>query len=226
MLVLGLEQDRPQYENKNLGQRDLAFQGVLDPADGFSAPGQRPAIPSLALAQAQLSGYSHLERLRNLGAGVQAFVFTVEGLPVYALWYDDGIAQGPDDAPASIENPTTCPGPATHRNACPHRARADRPHHRDTVPERWSVDPDAFGNPNHSPRRMGRAFSCRKLCVVKALRHPRTVYEFDCSTRLKTVGFQLQAKVAYRSKSYTFSVKGASPLPLVVFGTLKILPGQ
>ena len=103
VLVLGLEQDRPQYENENLGQRDLAFQGILDPADGFSAPGQRPAIPSLALAQAQLSGYSHLERLQGLGPGVQAFTFTVEGLPVYALWYDDGIAQGPDDAPPSIE---------------------------------------------------------------------------------------------------------------------------
>lgn len=103
VLVLGLEQDRPQYENENLGQRDLAFQGILDPADGFSVPGQRPAVPSLALAQAQLSGYSHLQRLQGLGAGVQAFEFMVEGLPVYALWYDDGVAQGPNDAPAAIE---------------------------------------------------------------------------------------------------------------------------
>jgi hypothetical protein len=102
-LVLGLEQDRPQYENRNLGQRDLAFQGMVDPADGFSAPSPRPATYALALAQAQFSGYSRMQRLQDFGAGVQAFEFTVEGLPVYVLWYDDGVAQGPDDAPVSIE---------------------------------------------------------------------------------------------------------------------------
>ena len=101
VLVIGLEQDRPLYENPVLGQRDLAFQGILDPADGFSAPDPRPVTHALALAQAQLSGYSRMQRLPGLGDGVEAFEFTVEGLPVYALWYDDGVAQGPDDAPVS-----------------------------------------------------------------------------------------------------------------------------
>jgi hypothetical protein len=102
VLVLGLEQDRHQYENPTLGQRDLAFQGILDPADGFSSPDPRPVTHALAFAQAQLSGYSQMQRLHGLGVGVEAFEFTVEGLPVYALWYDNGVAQGPDDAPVSI----------------------------------------------------------------------------------------------------------------------------
>ncbi|MCO6451302.1 MAG: hypothetical protein J5I90_10995 [Caldilineales bacterium] len=101
-LVIGYEQDRPAWENAALGQRDLAFQGLLDPADGFSPPDQRPVIPALALAQAQLGGYGSVERLTGLGEGVEAFRFVVEGLPVFALWYNDGIAQEPEDAPVSI----------------------------------------------------------------------------------------------------------------------------
>lgn len=102
-LVIGLEQDRKQLENLALQQRDLAFQGLLDQADGFDPPGQRPVIPALSLAQAQLGGYSGIEQLSGLGEGVYAFRFLVESLPVYALWYDDGVAQGPNDAPAEIQ---------------------------------------------------------------------------------------------------------------------------
>ena len=100
VVVMGMEQDRPVYENPDLGVRDLAFQGLLDPAGGPEPPAPRPAVPALALAQAQLAGYTAIERLEGLGAGVEAFRFTVEDLPVYVLWYDDGVAQGPGDAPA------------------------------------------------------------------------------------------------------------------------------
>ncbi|NOZ48639.1 MAG: hypothetical protein GXP37_01165 [Chloroflexi bacterium] len=101
MLILGLEQDRPEYENPIFSQRDLAFQGLLDPADGFSPPAVRPVIPALALAQSQLGGYTRVRQLAGLGDGVQAYEFVIEDQPVYVLWEDDGVAQGPDDAPAS-----------------------------------------------------------------------------------------------------------------------------
>jgi hypothetical protein len=100
-LVLGLEQDRPDLENPALGQRDLAFQGLLEPADGSGPPAPRPALTALALAQAQLGGYRTAQRLSGLGPHVQAFVFTVEGLPVYVFWYDDGVARLPADPPVS-----------------------------------------------------------------------------------------------------------------------------
>ncbi len=96
-LVVGLEQDRPTLENPHLGMRDLAFQGLLDQADGSGPPAARPALPTLALAQTRLGGYSSVRRLVDLGAGVEAFVFTVSGLPVYALWYEDDAAQGPGE---------------------------------------------------------------------------------------------------------------------------------
>ncbi len=100
-LIVGLEQDRPLLENPTLGRRDLAFQGMLDQADGLVAPGQRPVIPALALAQAQLSGYTAIRQLAGLGDGVEAFELLLEGSPVYVLWYDDGIGQGPHDVPVS-----------------------------------------------------------------------------------------------------------------------------
>ncbi|MCP4167034.1 MAG: hypothetical protein GY759_14270 [Chloroflexi bacterium] len=100
-LIVGLEQDRLLLENPTLGKRDLAFQGMLDQADGLVAPGQRPVIPALALAQAQLSGYTAIRQLAGLGDGVEAFELLLESSPVYVLWYDDGIAQGPHDAPVS-----------------------------------------------------------------------------------------------------------------------------
>jgi hypothetical protein len=93
-LALGLEQDRPTLEPANLGQRDLAFQGLLDDA-GNGSPASRPVVMALALAQAQLGGYSGVQALAGLGDGVNAFAFTVERQTVYALWYDDGIAQEP-----------------------------------------------------------------------------------------------------------------------------------
>ncbi len=98
-LVLGLEQDRPELQNPTLGQRDLAFQGLLETADGFGPPAARPALRALALAQAQLGGYSAVRRLTDFGPHVQAFVFTVEGLPVYVFWYEDGVARLPTDPP-------------------------------------------------------------------------------------------------------------------------------
>lgn len=96
-LALGLEQDRPALEPAGLGQRDLAFQGLLDDAGG-GTPASRPVIPTLALAQAQLGGYTRVQRLAELGDGVYGFEFTVEGQTVYALWYDDGAAQEPGAA--------------------------------------------------------------------------------------------------------------------------------
>lgn len=93
-LALGLEQDRPTLEPAGLGQRDLAFQGLLENV-GDGPPGSRPVVPALALAQAQLGGYTGVQPLAGLGAGVYAFAFTVERQTVYALWYDDGIAQEP-----------------------------------------------------------------------------------------------------------------------------------
>lgn len=99
-LALGLEQDRPSLEPANLGQRDLAFQGLLDDA-GAGSPVSRPVIPALALAQAQLGGYTRLQQLAGLGNGVHAFKFMVEEQPVYTLWYDDGLAQEPGAAEPS-----------------------------------------------------------------------------------------------------------------------------
>lgn len=101
VLVLGLEQDRPDLENPTLGQRDLALQGLVDTADGSGPPSPRPALAALALAQAQLGGYSAVQRLSDLAPHVEAFVFTVEGVPVYVFWYDDGMARLPDDPPAA-----------------------------------------------------------------------------------------------------------------------------
>ncbi len=94
-LAVGLEQDRPSLEPANLGQRDLAFQGLLDDAGGAGTPASRPVVPTLALAQAQLSGYTRVQALTGLGGGVHAFEFVVEGQPVYTLWYDDGESQEP-----------------------------------------------------------------------------------------------------------------------------------
>ncbi|HEY79933.1 MAG TPA: hypothetical protein G4O05_02480 [Caldilineae bacterium] len=98
-LVMGYEQDRPTYERPEYGLRDLAFQGMLAPGE---APLTRPVIHALATAQGQLGGYASVQRLLGFGPGVYAFEFMVEGQPVYAFWYDDGAAQGPDDPPASI----------------------------------------------------------------------------------------------------------------------------
>lgn len=104
-LAVGLEQDRPSLEPANLGQRDLAFQGLLDEATGSGSPASRPVISALALAQAQLSGYTRVQRLEGLGSGVYAFELTVEGQPVYTLWYDDGVPQEPGAAePSTIVN--------------------------------------------------------------------------------------------------------------------------
>lgn len=103
MLALGLEQDRPEYENAALSQRDLAFQGLLDPADGFSTPATRPVVAALALVQSQLGGYTSVRAVAGLGEGVQAFVFTVADQPVYVLWADDGIAQGPGETPPTVQ---------------------------------------------------------------------------------------------------------------------------
>ncbi len=98
-LVLGLEQDRPVLEQPELGVRDLAFQGLFDPADGSGLPAARPVVAALSLAQSGLGGYSEVQRLTGLGGGVEAFVFTVGGLPVYVLWYENGTVQEPGDEP-------------------------------------------------------------------------------------------------------------------------------
>jgi hypothetical protein len=100
-LALGLDQDRPDLENPALGQRDLAFQGLVETADGSGPPAARPALAALALAQAQLGGYSAVQRLSDFGSSIEAFVFTVEGLPVYVFWYEDGVARLPEDPPAA-----------------------------------------------------------------------------------------------------------------------------
>ncbi len=99
VVVLGYEQDRPTYERPEYGLRDLAFQGMLAPGEETLT---RPVIHALATAQGQLGGYAAMERLMGLGPGVYAFEFIVEGQPVTAMWYDDGVAQGPADPPASI----------------------------------------------------------------------------------------------------------------------------
>ncbi|RME85269.1 MAG: hypothetical protein D6775_03285 [Caldilineae bacterium] len=103
-LTLAFEQDRFNYQDSRLGLRDLAFQGLLDDADGFSPPAVRPVVRALALAQGQLRGFSSVQKIQPLaGENVEAFLFRVEGLPVYVLWYDDHTAQGPDDPPVSTQ---------------------------------------------------------------------------------------------------------------------------
>ncbi len=100
VVVMGYEQDRPTYERSEYGLRDLAFQGML------STPGEdplkRPVIYALATAQGQLGDYTNVRKLFGFRNGVYAFEFIVEGQPVYAFWYDDGVAQKPGDAPASV----------------------------------------------------------------------------------------------------------------------------
>ncbi len=100
VVVMGYEQDRPTYERSEYGLRDLAFQGML------STPGEdplkRPVIYALATAQGQLGDYTNVRKLFGFRNGVYAFEFIVEGQPVYAFWYDDGIAQKPGDTPASV----------------------------------------------------------------------------------------------------------------------------
>lgn len=96
-LVLGLEQDRLVLEQPELGLRDLVFQGLVDPADGSGLPAARPVVAALALAQSRLGGYSAVRRLTGLGDGIEAFAFTVQGAPVYVLWYENGSVQGPGD---------------------------------------------------------------------------------------------------------------------------------
>jgi len=99
-LVMGYEQDRLTYQNPDFDQRDLAFQGMLDDAGGDPAE-KRPVIYALSMAQGQLGGYESVQKMVDFGPGVHAYKFLVEGQAVYALWYDDGIAQGPNDAPAA-----------------------------------------------------------------------------------------------------------------------------
>ncbi len=98
-IVLGYEQDRPIYQNPVFGLRDLTFQGMTEPGDG--PPGQRPAIYALAMAQSQLGDYASVKQMSALKSGAFGFEFTIEGQTAYAMWYDDGVAQGPDDPPAS-----------------------------------------------------------------------------------------------------------------------------
>ena len=98
-IVLGYEQDRPTYQNPDFGLRDLAFQGMTEPGDG--PPRQWPAIYALAMAQSQLGGYASVTPMPALESGVLGFEFTVEGQTANAMWYDDGVAQGPDDPPVS-----------------------------------------------------------------------------------------------------------------------------
>ncbi len=111
VVVMGLEQDRPGLQQEDLGMRDLAFQGLVDPADGSGPPALRPVAPALALAQSTLGGYNVVQRLTGLGSGVEAFTFTVQGAPVYVLWYDNGAAQGPgEDLPVtSVSLPVRAP---------------------------------------------------------------------------------------------------------------------
>ncbi len=99
-IVMAYEQDRPGYQNSNFGLRDLAFQGMLGEA-GDGPPEKRPAIYALAMAQGQLGGYADVLRMSGFAAGVYVYEFGVEGQTVYALWYDDGVAQGPNDASVS-----------------------------------------------------------------------------------------------------------------------------
>jgi hypothetical protein len=98
-IVIGFEQDRPVFVQPELGVRDLAFQGLVDPADGSGLPAARPVVAALSLAQSRLGGYSAVRRLTGLGDGVEAFAFTVQGAPVYVLWYENGTVQGPGDEP-------------------------------------------------------------------------------------------------------------------------------
>ena len=99
-LIAGYEQDRPSYQNPDFGLRDLAFQGLLGES-GDGPPEKRPAIYALSMAQSQLGGYESVRKMTGFGADVHAFEFAVAGQPVYAFWYDDGVAQGPNDDPAS-----------------------------------------------------------------------------------------------------------------------------
>ena len=99
-VVMGYEQDRPGYQNPSFGLRDLAFQGILGEA-GDGPPEKRPVIYALAMTQGQLGDYREVRRMSGFANGVSVYEFSVEGQSVYALWYDDGVAQGPDDAPVA-----------------------------------------------------------------------------------------------------------------------------
>ena len=122
VLVVGLEQDRPAVENPSLGQRDLAFQGLLDSADGVTAPEPRPVIHALSQVQAQLSGYTAVERVNGLGDGIEAFRFTVAGLPVYVLWFDDRDSPGSRRRPIGCRRQPCNASASSHRAHYPHRA--------------------------------------------------------------------------------------------------------
>ena len=92
-ILMGYEQDRPNYQNPDFGLRDLAFQGMTEPGDG--TPEKRPVIYALAMAQSHLSGYTDIQPIAGLPENVVGYTFTVEGQPVNALWYDDGVAAPP-----------------------------------------------------------------------------------------------------------------------------------
>ncbi len=99
-IIMAYEQDRPAYQNPAFGPRDLAFQGMLgEPGDG--PPEKRPVIYALAMAQAQLGSYESAQKLTGFDKNTFVYEFLVEDQPVYALWFDDGVARTPADAPAS-----------------------------------------------------------------------------------------------------------------------------
>lgn len=62
-----------------------------------------PAFHTYALTIRKLDGYSSVERL-DLGGGIYAYRFVVEGKPVYVLWRELGRLYFPDEPePAPVQ---------------------------------------------------------------------------------------------------------------------------
>jgi hypothetical protein len=117
-IMMGLEQDWAWARNPAFGQRDFAYQGLVDTVQPFQVPDPRPAALSLGLLAERLAGYTAVQRLTIAPerpplcpsaplllcspAQAYAYHFTVEGQSVHVLWYDDGVAQLPWEAEPEV----------------------------------------------------------------------------------------------------------------------------
>jgi len=80
-----------------------AFQGLIETRGFPPGPGEpRPPYYALKLLAEKLLGFSKVIPL-NIGEGIYAYQFTVQGQPIYVLWYDDGKRYLPGDAKPTIQ---------------------------------------------------------------------------------------------------------------------------
>ncbi len=62
-IMMGLEQDWAWARNPAFGQRDFAYQGLVEPVQPFQVPDSRPAARSLRMLTDRLTNYTAVERL-------------------------------------------------------------------------------------------------------------------------------------------------------------------